>query len=117
MRKKMVTAYIAEFIGTFALVFFGCGARSMIGDTTSPAGILVVHLAFAFTVAAMIYALSHVSAAVFNPAITLGFALTRRFPWRYVVPYWLAQCLGAVLAITLIFLVVPDIPDARSRRG
>jgi len=80
----------------------------MIGDTQNFAGILVVHLAFALTVAAMIYTLSHISSAHFNPAITFGFALSGRFPWRYVVPYWIAEFVGALLAITLHFLLIPD---------
>ncbi len=108
MSKEMLRRYAAEFIGTFALVFFGCGTRDMIGDTQNFAGILVVHLAFALTVAAMIYTLSHISSAHFNPAITFGFALSGRFPWRYVVPYWIAEFVGALLAITLHFLLIPD---------
>src|SRR5205807_2335760 len=105
MGTDMLRRYAAEFIGTFALVFFGCGTRVAVGDTTNFAGILVVHIAFAFTVAAMIYTLSYISSAHFNPAITLGFAISRRFPWRYVLPYWLAQFAGALLAITLHFTI------------
>ena len=108
MSKEMLRRYAAEFIGTFALVFFGCGTRDMIGDTQNFAGILVVHMAFALTVAAMIYTLSHISSAHFNPAITFGFALSGRFPWRCVVPYWIAEFAGALLAITLHFLIIPD---------
>lgn len=98
----------AEFIGTFALVFLGCGTRAMVGDTTDFAGILVVHMSFAFTIAAMIYMLSYISSAHFNPAITLGFALSRRFPWRYVLPYWLSQFVAALLASSLHFLILPE---------
>ena len=99
---------MAEFVGTFALVFFGCGTRIMVGDTTNPAGILVVHLAFGLTIAAMIYTLSFLSAAVFNPALTFGFAIARRFPWRYTVPYWLAQFAGALCASGFHALIFPD---------
>ena len=104
----MLRRYTAEFIGTFALVFFGCGTRDMIGDTTNFAGIFVVHLAFGFTVAVMIYTLAYLSSAHFNPAVTLGFAIARRFPWRYVLPYWLAQFAGALLAVGIHSLVLPD---------
>ncbi len=104
----MLRRYSAEFIGTFALVFFGCGTRDMVGDTTNFAGIFVVHLAFGFTVAVMIYTLAFLSSAHFNPAITLGFAISRRFPWRYVLPYWLAQFAGALLAVGIHSLVLPD---------
>src|SRR5205809_182195 len=75
MSKEMLRRYAAEFIGTFALVFFGCGTRDMIGDTQNFAGILVVHMAFALTVAAMIYTLSHISSAHFTPALTVGFTI------------------------------------------
>lgn len=108
MQTGMLRCYAAECIGTFALVFFGCGTRALIGDTQNFAGILVVHMAFAFTVAAMIYALSYLSSAHFNPAVTLGFAISRRFPWRYVVPYWLAQFGGAILASTCHFILFPE---------
>ncbi|MFL5702721.1 MAG: MIP/aquaporin family protein [Ktedonobacteraceae bacterium] len=108
MSKNLLRRYAAECMGTFALVFFGCGARSMIGDTQNFAGILVVHMTFAFTIAAMIYTLSHISSAQFNPAITLGFAISRRFPWRCVLPFWLAQFVGALLASSLLALLIPE---------
>jgi len=108
MKIDILRRSIAEMIGTFALVFIGCTTRAMVGDTTNFAGILVVHLAFALTVAAMIYTLSHISAAIFNPALTLGFAVSGRFPWRYVLPYWLAQFVGAVIAVALDLLILPQ---------
>ena len=104
----IVRRSFAEFIGTFALVFFGCGTRIMVGgDVDNMAAILVVHLAFGLTIAAMIYTMSYISAALFNPAITLGFAVARRFPWKLVLPFWLAQFLGALLASTVHFLIFP----------
>ena len=108
MKNTLIQRCVAELIGTFALVFIGCTTRAMVGDTTDFAGILVVHLAFALTVAAMIYTLSHISAAVFNPALTLGFAVAGRFPWRYVLPYWLAQFVGAIIAVALDLLILPQ---------
>jgi MIP family channel proteins len=108
MKIDILKRSVAEFIGTFALVFIGCTTRAMIGDTTDFAGILVVHLAFAFTIAAMIYTLSHLSAAIFNPALTLGFAVSGRFPWRYLLPYWLAQFVGATFAISLDYVLIPQ---------
>ena len=106
--STMLRRFAAEFFGTFALVFFGCGTRDMVGDTTNFAGIFVVHAAFGVTVAMMIYSVGFLSSAQFNPAITLGLAVMRRFPWRYVLPYWLAQFAGAILAITIHFIVMPD---------
>jgi len=85
----------AEALGTFALVFVGCGAaiseRSGPGDVT-PAG---VALAFGFIIAAMVYALGPISAAHFNPAVTLAFAAAGRFPWKHAPAYWAAQSAGA----------------------
>lgn len=108
MKIDILRRSVAELIGTFALVFIGCTTRAMVGDTTNFAGILVVHIAFALTIAAMIYTLSHISAAIFNPALTLGFAVSGRFPWRYVLPYWLAQFVGAALAVVLDLLILPQ---------
>lgn len=109
MSRDMWRRYVAEFIGVFALVFAGTGMRAMVGgDTHDFAGVLLVHMVFGFTIAAMIYTLSNISGAHFNPAITLGFALVRRFPWRYVLPYWLFQFAGAAFASTLNFLLLPQ---------
>src|SRR5437764_5117377 len=109
MRADMLRRYACEFLGTFALVFFGCGTRIMVrGETQDFAGILMVHITFGFTIAVMIYTVSHISGAHFNPAITLGFATARRFPWRYVLPYWVAQYVSASLAIGLLALLVPE---------
>ncbi|MDQ2906012.1 MAG: aquaporin family protein [Chloroflexota bacterium] len=107
LSRAMLRRYAAEFLGTFALVFFGCGARAMVGDTNDFAGILLIHITFGFTIAAMIYALTPISAAFFNPAITLGLATVRRFPWRYTVPYWISQFAGAILASTFHFILFP----------
>ncbi len=105
----MLRRYIAEFLGTFALVFAGCGMRAMVGgDTHDFAGILMVHMVFAFTITSMIYTLTNISGAHFNPAITLGFATARCFPFRYVLPYWFAQFGGALLASTLHFILLPE---------
>ena len=87
---------IAEGLGTFALIFFGCGSIRL---GLSPG---VVALVFGLTVAVMIYALGHLSGAHFNPAVTLAFALTKRFPLRHVGAYWLAQFSAAFLALGLL---------------
>lgn len=110
LSTSMVRRYVAEFIGTFALLFFGCGTRDWVGDVpvTEPAGVLVVHIAFGFTIAIMIYTLTYISSAHFNPAITFGFALSRHFRWKYVIPYWLAQFCGAILAIFIHFIIIHD---------
>jgi MIP family channel proteins len=82
------------------------------GDTHDLAGVLQVHMAFGFTIAVMVYTFSRISGAHFNPAITFGFAMARRFPWRQVLPYWLAQFAGAIFASAMHFLLLGN--DAAS---
>src|SRR6266571_4279399 len=90
--------YLAEGIGTFGLVFAGCGAimiNTLSGGQITHVG---VGLVFGLIITVMIYALGHISGAHFNPAVTLGFVLVRHFPVKRLVGYWLAQGLGALLA-------------------
>lgn len=98
----------AELFGTFALVFAGTGAitiDAVSGGTVSHVG---VALTFGLIVLAMIYAVGDVSGAHLNPAVTLGFFLARRFEARWVLPYVLAQCAGALLASGLLRLLFPS---------
>src|SRR5688500_12971558 len=99
--RKSWQRYLAELIGTFFLVFAGCGA--IIADAMTGGGVthLGITLTFGFVVMVMIYALGPISAAHFNPAVTLGFAVARRFPWRHVPAYIGAQTAGALLASSL----------------
>ncbi|XP_006647103.1 aquaporin NIP1-1 [Oryza brachyantha] len=89
---------IAEIFGTYFLIFAGCGAvtinQSKNGQITFP-GVAIV---WGLAVMVMVYAVGHISGAHFNPAVTLAFATCRRFPWRQVPAYVLAQMLGATLA-------------------
>lgn len=91
-------AYMAEGLGTFGLVFAGCGAIMI--DTLSGGQIthVGVGLVFGLIITVMIYAFGHISGAHFNPAVTLAFVLARHFPVRQLIGYWLAQLLGAILA-------------------
>lgn len=97
---------IAEFIGTFWLVFGGCG--SAIYAAAFPGvgiGLLGVSAAFGLTVITMAYAIGHISGCHLNPAVSVGLAAGGRFSWSEVVPYTIAQVLGAVLAAVLLYLI------------
>ena len=100
----------AEALGTFALVFFGCGAI-MVAAEGGDFGQLGVALAFGLVIAAMVYALGHISGAHLNPAVSLAFALGRHFPWRLVGAYWVAQCIGATAAALLLRASLGDVAD------
>ena len=81
---------VAELVGTFALVFVGCGAILTAGPDAG-AGNLEVALAFGLVVGVMVSALSHISGGHFNPAVTLAFLITRRLSVVLAVAYWLVQ--------------------------
>src|SRR6516164_10599469 len=97
----------AECVGTFSLVFAGTGAiviNDVSGGTVSHVG---VALTFGLVVLAMIYAVGDVSGAHLNPAVTLGFLAARRFEGRWVAPYVVSQCAGALLASLALRLMFP----------
>ena len=97
----LVRRLSAEFVGTFILVFAGCGAI-VVDSTTHQLGHFAVAVAFGLVIMALIYTLGHISGAHFNPAVTLAFALTRQFPWTRVGGYWVAQCAGAIAAAAFL---------------
>ena len=101
-------APVAEFVGTFALVFAGCGAI-MVDATTHQLGHVGVALSFGLVIMVMVYAVGHISGAHFNPAVTLAFAATRHFPLPRVPIYWAAQVGGAVTAALLLRATLGDV--------
>jgi len=96
----------AEFLGTFWLVFGGAG--SAVFAATFPdvgIGLLGVSLAFGLTVLTMAYAVGHISGGHFNPAVTLGLWAGGRIPARDIIPYWIAQVLGGIVAAGVLYLI------------
>jgi MIP family channel proteins len=91
----------AEFVGTFALVFAGCGAI-MVNAKTGQLGHIGVAITFGLVIMAMIYAVGHISGAHFNPAVTFAFSLSRHFPWPRAALYWIAQLAGALTAAAIL---------------
>ena len=106
MRDDMQRRLAAEFIGTFWLVFGGCGAA--VFSAAFPAlgiGFTGVAFAFGLTVLSMAYAVGHISGGHFNPAVTLGLWSAGRCANKHVVPYIIVQVLGAVLASTALYII------------
>lgn len=99
--------YLAEFIGTFWLVFGGCG--SAIFAAAFPElriGFLGVALAFGLTVLTGAFALRHISGGHFNPAVSVGLWVGGRFDTKDLIPYVVSQVVGAVLAAWVLYLIV-----------
>ena len=102
----------AEIIGTFWLVFCGCGSAVLAAAFPQLGiGFLGVALAFGLTVMTMAYALGAISGAHFNPAVTIGLYAAGRFPGSQVLSYIVAQLIGALAASALLFLIASGRPD------
>jgi aquaporin Z len=98
---------IAEFIGTFSLVFAGTGAIVINQESHGSITHLGIALTFGLIVLAMIYTFGDASGAHLNPSVTIAFAAARRFPWRDVLPYVLSQMLGGLAASALLRVLFP----------
>jgi len=105
-KEELPRACFAEAIGTFALVFVGCGAVAA-DSLTGGLGTVGIAMAFGLVVMAMIYAVGNVSGAHFNPAVTVGFWLAGRFELRCVPFYVLSQTLAAIAAAVVLWLLFP----------
>ena len=96
----------AEGIGTFWLVFGGCGAAVLAAGVPDVGiGFLGVSLAFGLTVLTMAYAIGHISGCHLNPAVTLGLVVAKRFPAAEMIQYWVAQVVGACAAAGLLYVI------------
>lgn len=101
-------AYIAEVLGTFFLVFAGTGAIVFNDISGGVIGHVGIAFTFGLTVLSVIYAIGDTSGAHINPAVTLAFWIANRFPGTQVLPYIVAQCLGACLASGVLALLFVD---------
>src|SRR4051794_1207974 len=106
MGDVMLKRLGAEAVGTFWLVFGGCGS-AVLAAAFSDLGIgfAGVALAFGLTVLTMAYAVGPISGGHFNPAVSLGLAIGGRFAWAEVIPYWIAQVVGGLIAATVLYVI------------
>jgi aquaporin Z len=109
----------AEMIGTFVLVFFGCGSVVYAGATDTSTTITAIGLTFGLAVLVMVYAFGRVSGGHFNPAVSVAAGVGGRLAWRQVGLYVLAQLVGAVLAALVLFLLMQGFEgfDAEGHMG
>lgn len=115
MEIKSSTRYFAEMIGTFALVFFGCGAAVVSGVLPAgpgPAGIGLLGIAFAFGLAVLVmcYAIGGISGCHINPAITLAMLTAGKIRAADALGYIIAQCAGAILAAWVLWVIQKGLP-------
>ncbi|MEP6851927.1 MAG: aquaporin Z [bacterium] len=106
MPDALVKRLGAEFLGTFWLVFGGCGTAVLAAKFPDVGvGLLGVALAFGLTVLTMAYAVGNVSGGHFNPAVTVGLAVAKRFPWADVLAYVVTQVVAAIVAASVLWAV------------
>lgn len=112
---------LAEFIGTFTVMFFAIGAicadQYLRAASQIPIGTLGIALAYGLSYAVTVGALSHISGGHLNPAVTAGYWVTRRLGTLQALFYWVAQLLGAIAATYLLVAIVPDAIWTSAGRG
>jgi aquaporin Z len=110
--------YAAELIGTFWLTFAGCGSAVIAAAFPEVGiGLVGVSLAFGLSVVTMAYAIGHVSGCHLNPAVTVGLAAGGRFPAGQILPYVIAQVIGALAAAGLLYLIASGAADFDVTKG
>jgi aquaporin Z len=108
----MIKQTAAEFLGTFWLTFGGCGSAVLAAAFPQLGiGFAGVALAFGLTVLTMAYAVGPISGGHFNPAVTLGLWAGKRIPASWIIPYIIAQVLGAVAAAAVLYIIASGKPD------
>jgi aquaporin Z len=112
MDSDMSRRVVAEFFGTLWLVLGGCGAAVLAaGFPNLGIGFLGVAFAFGLTVLTMAYAVGHISGGHFNPAVTLGLWVAGRCANKHVIPYIIAQVVGAIIAALILWAIASGKPD------
>jgi aquaporin Z len=111
MNDDMMRKCAAEAIGTFWLTFGGCGSALIAANFPQIGiGLLGVSLAFGLTVLTMAYSIGHISGCHLNPAVTIGLTAGGRFPASQILPYVIAQVVGAIVAVGVLYLILRGAP-------
>ena len=101
--------YVCEFIGTLVLVLFGCGSAAISGGATGILGILGISMAFGLSIVAMAYVIGNVSGCHINPAVSLAMAIDKRLSWKDFAFYCIAQVLGALAGIGILYGIIASV--------
>src|SRR5688500_12421949 len=104
-RQLLPAWFVGEFLGTFLLVFFGCGSVATAVLTGAQVGIFQVAIVWGIGIATAIYLTGSISGAHLNPAVTIGFATWGKFPWSKVPLYTVAQFAGAFVASCALYVI------------
>ena len=110
---KSMKKYLAEMIGTFSLVLFGCGSAVIAGNlAVGPAGIglLGISIAFGFAVVAMAYAIGGISGCHINPAVTLGVLVAGKIEVKDAIGYMISQFIGGILGAAFLYMIMMGKP-------
>ena len=107
-RIMNIRKYIAEFLGTFALVFCGTGAIIIDQETGGSITQVGIAVTFGLIVMSMIYAMGDVSGAHLNPAVSISFTLSGRFPFKNLLPFIVSQITGAIAASAVLRFLFPQ---------
>jgi aquaporin Z len=112
---KDTQKYVAEFLGTFTLVFIGCGTAVIAGSVVG--GTLGIAFAFGLTVLAMVYAIGPISGCHINPAISIGMLVAGKMKGKDALMYIIAQCLGAIVGAGILWAIANGIHGGYSLSG
>jgi aquaporin NIP len=105
--NNMLKRLIGEFLGTFGLVFCGTGAIIINQESNGAITHLGIAIVFGLIVMAMILSFGHISGAHINPAVSIALCVSKRFSWRHLAPYILAQLAGALFASSVLHYLFP----------
>lgn len=106
--NRSLRSYLAELVGTFALVFCGTGAIIINQENGGAVTHLGIAITFGLIVSSMIFAFGDISGAHFNPAVTLAFYVAKIFPRKEIIPYVISQIIGGCLASVTLYMLFPN---------